>query len=68
MDDITAQNVGSYLTLDARLGWKPARNWEISIVGQNLFHDQHLEFVPEFINTSPTEVERGAYAKITYNF
>ena len=64
MDDLGEQ-VDSYHTLDIRLGWRLNDNIELAIVGQNLIDDHHLEFIPEFIDTAPTEVERGVYGKIT---
>jgi iron complex outermembrane recepter protein len=56
--------VPSYAELDARLGWRPIDKLEISIVGQNLLHDRHLEY---FVSPpSPTEeIRRSAYAKIS---
>ena len=39
---ITAPAIDSYLTLDARLGWKPRRNLELALVGQNLLVGQHV--------------------------
>ena len=61
-------DIGSYVTLDARLAWRPLRNLEISLVGQNLVHDRRLEFIPELINTLPTRAERSFYGKITWTF
>ncbi len=69
VDDLPSKSVESYLTLDARLGWKPKRHVELSIVGQNLLDEHHLEFgMPNFILTVPTEVRRGVYGKIEYRF
>jgi iron complex outermembrane receptor protein len=64
--------VVSYTEMDARLGWKPKKNLELSIVGRNLLHDHH----PEFLSLGPwrfsagedSEVERGVYGKITCRF
>jgi iron complex outermembrane receptor protein len=68
VDKLPAIDVGSYVTLDARLAWRPVRNLELSFVGRNLFHNRHLEFIPELINTLPTETERSYYGKITWSF
>ncbi len=62
------QDMHSIFTLDARLGWNPSENLEISIVGQNLFDPQHPEFFPEFAGIVPSEVQRGMYAKLTWHF
>lgn len=60
--------VAGYLSLDIRLGWKPTRNLELSIVGQNLLDDSHPEFVSEIFQTTPSEVQRGVYVQCTFNF
>lgn len=60
--------VDSYHTLDIKLGWRLNDNLELAIVGQNLIDNHHLEFLPEFIQTDPTEVERGVYGKVTWTF
>ena len=46
MDDLPSPKVAAYWELDARLGWRPTPLLEFSIVGQNLFHDGHIEFIP----------------------
>ncbi len=58
--------VPSYFELDARLGWRPVKNLELSFVGQNLLHDQH----PEFGAPSPTRevIVRSFYGKMSWRF
>jgi iron complex outermembrane receptor protein len=68
VDNLPAIDVGSYVTLDARLAWRPLRNLELSLVGRNLIHDRRLEFTPELINTQATGTERSFYGKITWTF
>ncbi len=65
---IDRQSIDGYATLDARLAWMPTRNLELSLVGQNLLDSHHPEFIPEFINTTPSEVERSVYAKVEWQF
>ncbi len=60
--------IPSYVTMDVRVGWRPCKNFELSIVGQNLLDNQHPEFRPNVIQTQFTEVERSIYAKITLEF
>ena len=59
--------VDSYTTCDLRLAWRAADSLELSLVGQNLLEDRHLEFVQEKF-TQPTEVPRGVYGKLAYRF
>lgn len=68
VDNLPSQDVGSYITLDARLGWKLYKDIELSVVGQNLLDSHRLEFEPEILDTYPTEVERSVYGKITWRF
>jgi len=63
----SVQSVNAYTELDVRLGWKPRDNLELSLVGQNLLHARHLEFIQEsFIR--PTAVERSVYAQAKLQF
>ncbi len=54
-------------TMDIRLGWKPSSRVRLSLVGQNLLDQGHLEFIPESF-TRPTLVLRSWYAKATVEF
>jgi iron complex outermembrane receptor protein len=68
VDNLPAIAVPSYVELDLRLGWRPVKSLEFSIVGQNLLHSHHQEFVPSIIKTQTTEVERSVYGKVTWRF
>ncbi|MBI5468977.1 MAG: TonB-dependent receptor [Deltaproteobacteria bacterium] len=68
VDDLPDLNIESYTTLDARLSWKPRKDLEISVIGQNLLDKSHREFAPELINILATEVERSVYGKLTWRF
>lgn len=67
VDVLPARGVSSYFKLDARLGWSPCKNFDLSIVGQNLIEDHHREFGPGFL-VSPNEIERSVYVKATWRF
>ena len=68
VDTLPALHISSYVSLDVRLGWRPVKNLELAVVGQNLLHEQHAEFGPSFISTQRAEIERGVYGKITWRF
>ena len=59
--------VDEYIALDATISWKPKKNIELMLVGQNLLDDAHLEYASEFATLS-TEIERSVYGKFTYQF
>ena len=65
---ISRTKIDSYFTLDIRLAWRPDDKVEIVIVGQNLLDNEHLEYVQEVFAPLPTEVERGVYGKIIWQF
>lgn len=61
-----ARNLDSYTRLDLRVGWKPTKKVEFSLVGQNLLEEQHREFTDNRV--SATETQRSFYAKATFRF
>ena len=63
----TTLHVPQYFSLDLRLGWKPRKNLEFSIVGQDLLNGEHLEFDPTLVSQT-TEVGRSIYGKVTWTF
>src|SRR5438876_4698586 len=68
VDHLQSLNIPSYYSLDSHLGWRPVSLFELSIGGQNLLNNKHLEFIPDFINTAPTEVKRTVYGSLTFRF
>lgn len=68
VDQLRELQVDSYFAVDMRLAWKPTRNLELSIVGQNLLDDRHPEFAPTIIPTQRTESQRSIFGKITFEF
>ena len=68
VDHLPSLSIPSYYSLDAHLGWRPVPRVEFSIGGQNLLDNQHLEFIPDFINTAPTVVKRTVYGSMTFKF
>jgi iron complex outermembrane receptor protein len=68
IDSLPNKNIDHYTTLDARLAWRPLKNLEVAVVGQNLLDDQHPEFPADYLETEATEVERSVYGKITWGF
>jgi iron complex outermembrane receptor protein len=63
----TVLHVPQYFSLDLRLGWKPTKNLELSVVGQDLLNGEHLEFAPT-LQSQTTDVGRSVYGKITWTF
>ncbi|MBN2373715.1 TonB-dependent receptor [bacterium] len=70
--DSLSNYIKGYEEMDARLGWIPRKNMEISLIGQNLLNKSHPEFVyvgfPPISIWETIEVERRVYGKITCRF
>ena len=58
VDSLSGLAVPSYYSLDARIGWTPVTHLNLSVAGQNLTNNAHIEFRPDFITTTPTVVKR----------
>ena len=76
VDNLPFQGIPSYLSLDARLAWRPNPGWEYALVGQNLLDSYHPEFDPSRSAAFPTanagtpgftpfEIPRGVFAMVT---
>ena len=61
-------NIPSYVTMDAKLAYKPTKNTELFVVGQNLFSQNHRESVSDFIPLVPVFIPRGIYAGAQWRF
>jgi iron complex outermembrane recepter protein len=57
-----AGTVPRYTELNTRIAWQPTPRLELSLVGQNLLHDQHLEYVVSGSNPRE-EIGRRVYGK-----
>lgn len=60
--------VPSYLEGDVRVGWHARQNLELEIIGRNLLHDRHREFVPVVFDTPLSTTERSVFLRTTYTF
>jgi len=61
---LPAQAVSAYNTGDARVGWTPSRNLDVSFVGENLFQPHHPEFGGD--DGPLVGIRRSYYAKLTW--
>ena len=57
--------VKAYSELDARIGYHVRPGWDLSLIGGNLLHDQHLEFRG---GTPPQVYPRGVTLRSTWRF
>ena len=69
VDVLKSQQVRSYFRLDLRVGWRPAKNIEVSVVGQNLLDNSHQEWGVDRIQTNDRNlVERSVFGKLILKF
>ncbi len=68
VDSLKEIGIDAYATLDLRLAWRPFKDLELAVIGQNLLEDRHAEFMSPFFSNKVSEVERGIYGKITWKF
>lgn len=60
--------IPAYTRVDTGITWKPTSVFSISVVGQNLQKDRHLEFEDLFGTLQSSRIKRGAYAKFSWQF
>lgn len=71
--DVTARHVAalarpavpSYSAVDVRVGWRPHREWELSLTGQNLLGSGHAEFSNP---ATRTDVRRAVFLEVVNHF
>lgn len=70
-DALSGYRIARIFDMDARIGWKPRKNLDLSLIGQNIFHRRHNEFTNEIArgNFLPSgQIRRSVYARITWEF
>jgi iron complex outermembrane receptor protein len=74
---VLAREVGStrknlipaYTRADARLGWRPASRFELSVNAENLMDPRHTEFHTSGSFVVPGEqIGRSVYGRFTWRF
>lgn len=61
-------DIPSYTELDLHVGWKVRDNVILRVVGQDLLHEQHVEFGDYSFGRNPAAPRRRAYAGLTWTF
>ncbi len=67
-DNVPTFNIPSYITMDTGLSWQLNETIELALIGQNLLDHRHSESRNKFVLTSPSQVERSVYGKISLRF
>jgi iron complex outermembrane receptor protein len=62
-DEVSGESLDGFTELDLHLTWHATEHWNLTLVGQNLLHDQHAEFGPAARRGA---LERAGYIKATW--
>ena len=65
---LEALDIGAYTTLDLRWAWRVTPQFELSLVGQNLLHAQHVEFTSDQLPTLQMRIPRTLAVKGRWQF
>lgn len=65
-DKLQGRGVSTQARLDLRLAWKPLKEVEVAVVGQNLTNRSHFEF--DTTDAWHTNIPRSVYGKVTFNY
>lgn len=68
VSSVDLYNIPSYVTMDTKLAFRPTKNLELFLVGQNLLSENHREIVSDFIPSVPTTIPRGIYVGAAWRF
>jgi hypothetical protein len=64
----TQEVIPAYTRLDTGLTWRLQERFSLSLVGQNLLKDHHVEFQDVFGSMQSGQIKRSAYAKLVWQF
>jgi iron complex outermembrane receptor protein len=62
---LLGRNIDGYVTADVRIGFR-FDEFDLSLIGRNLLQGEHLEYLPELLNTASTQVERAVAIRLTW--
>jgi len=68
VDRLKSGGAPAYTRLDTGLTWRWTEALSMSVVGQDLWKDRHLEFVDNAGRVRSTLMKRSVYAKLTWQF
>jgi iron complex outermembrane receptor protein len=61
---LSRPDLPAYVGLDVRLGWRPIRQLDVSLTGQNLLKSLHREFIAD---TPARQINRGVSLKLVWH-
>jgi hypothetical protein len=67
-DRLKSGGAPAYTRLDTGLTWRWAEALSMTVVGQDLWKDRHVEFVDDSGSVRSTLIKRSIYGKVTWQF
>jgi len=67
-DRLPSQQVSGHTRVDTQLTWHIREKLTLSIAGQNLVQDHHLESQDDLTLVNASLVKRSAYARVAWRF
>jgi len=67
-DRLPVQQVSGYTRVDTQLTWQIREKLTLSVAGQNLVQDHHVESLDELTLVNASLIKRSAYGRITWRF
>jgi hypothetical protein len=68
VDELEAQGVDSYTTMDLRISYLPIPSLRVTLEGRNLLESGHTEFLEEFGLNQGVEIPREGYVQLQWQF
>ncbi len=68
VDELPDLNVNDYVSMNIQLSWTPINNLKLSVIGQNLIENSRQEFSGEILTIPNTQIQRGIFAKLQWQF
>ncbi len=68
VDRLPDPQIAGYTRVDTQLRWRIAESLKVSVVGQNLLRDDHVEFNDPLQSVNSSQVARSIYGKFTWRF
>jgi iron complex outermembrane receptor protein len=65
---LTDPQIPSYTRVDTLLSWHYREGMSVSLVGQNLVRDHHIEFIESTGASTSTLIKRSAFVRFTWQF
>lgn len=68
VDSVPGIDVDRYIELNARLGWEVSDSLDLSLILENILHEEHEEYISTFVTAQRGEIERAVSLRATYRF